>query len=202
VRPETIVAAAGRLAWLAGSGRRRRVERLVAARGLPVLARRSLFPQTSGFELTLAVPADPDTVAVLRVEATTDPAAALDEAVRLALVHGDELRALRAALTAPGTRLVGLYPDRQTPWVAAGLTRDTVASLAERLARWTARRPVSVRVVPPGAVPDPDPALPALFALTGRDRAIALRAAPSHHVVLDTGGPVVYAGTTRVEPPG
>ena len=98
--------------------------------------------------------------------------------------------------------LVGLTPDGRTPWVAAELTRDTVTSLAERLARWTDRRPVSVHVVPPGAVPGPDPALPLLLALTGRERAIALRAAPAHHVVLDTGDPVVYQGTTRVDPPG
>jgi transposase InsO family protein len=196
VRPETVVAAAARLAWLAGSRRRRRVERLVRDRGLSVLARRSRYPQTMGFELTLAVPADPDTVAVLRVDPDTDPAAALDEAVREAHAAGDDLRAMRAALG----NVVGLYLS--TPWVAADFTRSTVATLVDGLARWADRRPVSVYVVAPGAVPALDPAVPALFALNSRERAIALRAAPSHSVVLRADGPVVYRGTTRVEPPG
>jgi hypothetical protein len=195
VRPETVVAAAGRLAWLMGGGRRRRVERLVRERGHRVLARRSLFPQTTGFELTLTVPADPDTMAVLRVEEATDPAVALEEAVAAALVRGDELRAMRGALG----EVVGLH--LQAPWIAASFTRAGVASVAERLARWTDRRPVSVYVVPPGALPDPDPAVPMLYALSTRERAIALSAARSHSVVLGAEGPIVYRGAVRVEPP-
>ena len=193
MRPETVVAAAGRLAWLMGGGRRR-VERLVRERGHRVLARRSLFPQTEGFELTLTVPADPDTMAVLRVEEATDPAAALEEAVAAALVRGAELRAMRGALG----EVVGLH---LAPWIAASFTRAGVASVAERLARWTDRRPVSVYVVPPGALPDPDPAVPLLYALSTRERAIALSAARSHSVVLGVEGPIVYRGAVRVEPP-
>jgi hypothetical protein len=195
VRPETVVAAAGRLAWLLGGGRRRRVERLVRARGHRVLARRSLFPQTVGFELTLTVPADPDTVAILRVEEATDPPTALDEAVRDALTRGADLRAMRSALG----DVVGLH--LRSPWVAADLTRAAVDSLAARIAKWTDRRPASVYVVPPGTVPALDPTVPALFALTTRNQAIALHAARSHQVVLEADGPIVYRGTTRVEPP-
>jgi hypothetical protein len=195
VRPETVVAAAGRVAWLLGGGRRRRVERLVRARGHRVLARRSLYPQAMGFELTLTVPADPDTVAILRIEETTNPSTALDEAIREALTRGDDLRAMRAALG----DVVGLY--RQTPWLAADFTRATVESLAARIAEWTDDRPASMYVVPPGTVPALDPARPALFELNTRKREIALHAAPSHRVVLDTDGVAAYRGLTRVDPP-
>jgi len=134
---------------------------------------------------------------VLRVELAADFSTALDEAVRAALRDGDELRAMRAAFP----DLVGLHPDPRSPWIAAEFTRATVTELAARIAR-TDRRPAGVYVVPPGAVPDPDPSVPLLLALTGRERAIALRAAPAHHVVLDTDGPIAYRGATRVEPPG
>jgi hypothetical protein len=186
-----VLAAAARLAWLASSRRRRAVERLVPGR---VLARRSLFPQTNGFELTITVPGDPDTVAVLRVERDTDPAAALASAVELARAHGTELRALLACFD----DVVGLYPDRRSPWVAAPLTKRSVADLASRVATWTTRRPVSVRVVPPGSVPPP-PGGPLLHALT--TRAVVLKAAPSHLVVVTDAGTTVYRGTDRVDPP-
>jgi len=186
-----VLAAAGRLAWLAGSRRRRAVERLVPGR---VLARRSLFPQANGFELTLTVPDDPDTVALLRVERDTDPAAALDSAIALARVHGAELRALLACFD----DVVGLYPDRLSPWVAAPLTKTSVADLASRVSAWTTRRPVSVRVVPPGSVPPPSGG-PLLHALT--TRAVVLRAAPSHLIVTDEAGTTVYRGTDRIDLP-
>jgi hypothetical protein len=187
-----VLAAAGRLAWLASSRRRRAVERLVPGR---VLARRSLFPQANGFELTITVPDDPDTVAVLRVEPDTDPAAALASAVELARVHGTELRALLACFD----DVVGLYPDRQSPWVAAPLTKRSVADLASRVATWTTRRPVSVRVVPPGSVPPPSGG-PLSHALT--TRAAVLTAAPAHLVVVTDTGTTVYQGADRVDPPG
>ncbi len=191
MRPESVLGAAGRIAWLAAGRRRRRVERLVGSRGLTVLARRSLFPAAGGFELTLALPDDPDTVAVLRVEDGADVAAALDDAVRAARVHGDELRGLLAAFAA--VPVVGLYPHRDSPWVVAPLTDTTRAELAACVRAWAASRSpgalgdrVTVHVVEPGTEPPPDPRRPALFELTGRRRAAALRAATSHRLVLGT----------------
>jgi hypothetical protein len=204
MNPATVVAAAGRFGWLFGGRRRRRVERLAASRGLTVLARRSLFPQTSGFELTLALPDDPDTVAVLRAEDGTDAAAALAEATRLARVHGDELRSLLAAFG--DVPVVGLYPHRDNPWVAARLTKDSAAALGRSVRTWAAGRafgdPVSLHVVAPGAVPAPDPELPALFELMTRRRAIALRAAASHRIAYRTDGTVaaVHASSAPLEP--
>jgi hypothetical protein len=204
MNPATVVASAGRLAWLLGGRRRRRVERLAASRGLTVLARRSLFPQAGGFELTLILPDDPDTVAVLRVEDGTDAAAALAEATRLTRVHGDELRGMVAAFG--DVPVVGLYPHRDSPWVAAQLTGDSAAAFGRSIRKWAHGRAfgdtVTLHVVDPGAVPAPDPELPALFELMTRRRAIALRAAASHRVVYRTDGTVeaVYASSAPLEP--
>jgi hypothetical protein len=58
---------------------------------------------------------------------------------------------------------------------------------------------VSVCVAPPGSVPPPVAGVPLLHALT--TRAVVLRAAPSHPIVMAEPGTTVYRGTDRIDPP-
>ncbi|MFE2745692.1 SCO7460 family lipoprotein [Streptomyces scopuliridis] len=99
---------------------------------LEVLSARTLFPQTSGSEVTFSVADDPDAAVLLRIDAAAGTCdrgpcdRALDRTVEHGRSRAAELRRMRAAFTDCGYELVGATPALSTPWVAAAPTNATV----------------------------------------------------------------------------
>ncbi|WP_326614027.1 hypothetical protein OG949_37920 [Streptomyces scopuliridis] len=134
---------------------------------LEVLSARTLFPQTSGSEVTFSVADDPDAAVLLRIDAAAGTCdrgpcdRALDEAVERGRSRAGELRRMRAAFTDCGYELVGANPALATPWVVAAPTNATVtrvlAEIGACVRTWpqardengAPRRSVTVNIVAP-----------------------------------------------------
>ncbi|MFD3915233.1 SCO7460 family lipoprotein [Streptomyces sp. NPDC058603] len=150
---------------------RKRAAELAEARYpgiLDVLSARTLFPATSGSEVTFSVADDPDAAVLLRIDAAAGTCdrgpcdRALDEAVERGRSRAGELRRMRAAFTDCGYELVGATPALSAPWVAAAPTNATVtrvlAEIGACLRTWSPardengapRRSVTVNIVAPG----------------------------------------------------
>ncbi len=165
---------------------------------LRVLGSRTLFPASTGSEVTFALADDPDAVVRLRIESGAED---LGPALRAAVARGrrlaGELRCLLAAFADGGHPVVAVDANQHRPWVAVDLTNDTVTARITQLGHcareWTARHTrltsatelasavqvviVSSPVV--AALPDPGPELPTSARLCDPARLRALRAAPA-----------------------
>lgn len=154
---------------------------------LRVVAARTLFPRTTGSEITFALTDDPDAVARVRVERGTLGEEAVREAVALARTRADTWRHLSAAFRSGGYDIHGLGSLVADPWVCDDITNDTVRAVLDRLAACAGgTAPGSVLVAAPDVVlrlPPPDPGVPTLLRLTERRRLAALSGHRAYHRV-------------------
>ncbi|MFI6347962.1 SCO7460 family lipoprotein [Streptomyces sp. NPDC050560] len=108
---------------------------------LRVVRAGTLFPETSGSEVTFALRDDPDAAVVLRMDAKRDDCGGepCEEALRSARDSGEraaaDWRALDTAFAGCGHRVLGVTAaggSVSEPWIAAPLTNDTAtAALTE-----------------------------------------------------------------------
>ena len=178
----------GALAGLRSRGDRRRAaalgERVFPGR-LRVLGSRTLFPQTTGSEVTLGLADDADAVVRLRVEDDVPGEEALRAAVARALADAADWRTLKSAFAEGGYEVHALERLVARPWVSAEVGNGNVAEVTARLAacvrRWEPGErgtdvlvapPEAVRELPPGRPGWPEPlrltAAPRLAVLAGR----------------------------------
>ncbi|MGV9912601.1 SCO7460 family lipoprotein [Streptomyces tendae] len=165
---------------------------------LDVVDARTLFPETTGSEVTLSVADDPDAAVRFRVDAGKDRcdggpdcAAALREAVDRALREAGHLRAMRTAFDGCGYPVLATDESLTTPWIEARVTDGTLDDVLTRVGacvqRWVTARTerngqevpgwVTVDFAAPGAVEDlpaPKSGLPTVLRLTHGPRLAAL----------------------------
>ncbi|MET7640970.1 hypothetical protein [Streptomyces sp. NPDC005438] len=194
---------------------------------LRVVGARTLFPRTSGSEVSLSVADDPDAVVRLRIDADSGVCGgapcdrALDVALEDARAAARDLRLLRAALRECGhtPRAVRAYRSSVgEPWIEARLTNDNVTGVLERLGEclrgWASayspadgaapsrQRAVTVHIAAPGTAPDaPENAAgrgPTLVRLTERGVHAALATRPSYAVTWTYRNGVLDAGSGAV----
>ena len=131
---------------------------------------RTLFPQSTGSEVSFAVADDPDAVVRLRLDSDARDcdgkpcAQALDTALTAARSAAEDLRSLRAVLEGCGYVLHAVREQRGTvvdPWIKARLTNDGVADVLRELAgclgEWSGLQPPASTQgagATPGSVPD------------------------------------------------
>ncbi|WP_216651359.1 SCO7460 family lipoprotein [Actinomadura litoris] len=112
---------------------------------LRVLGARTLFPQTTGSEVTFAVKDDPDAVVRLRVdgENKTCERKSCEDALVKAVAQGRrqaaEFRLLRASLERCGHQIIALGPTAGEPWIVMSLSNENVTAVLDELGRCAAR---------------------------------------------------------------
>ncbi|WP_067464158.1 SCO7460 family lipoprotein [Actinomadura macra] len=108
---------------------------------LRLIGARTLFPQSTGSEVTFAVKDDPDAVVRLRIDSGKGNCererceGALTEAVTRGRKQAAEFRLMRSAFERCGHPIIGLGPTASEPWVAATLTNDNVTAVLGELGR-------------------------------------------------------------------
>ncbi|MFK4540911.1 hypothetical protein RKD29_000507 [Streptomyces tendae] len=192
---------------------------------LDVVAARTLFPETTGSEVTLSVADDPDAAVRFRVDAAADRcdggpdcAAALREAVDRARREAGHLRAMRTAFDGCGHPVLATDEKLTTPWIEARVTDGTLDEVLTRVGacaqRWVTARAqrdgqevpgwVTVDFAAPGTaegLPAPKSGLPTVLRLTHGPRLAAL-AGEAYYVaaypVGDDAGRTVDAASARL----